>query len=55
MLLQVQLVDSIDRMIYRPTRWIVDTSGGTVEGLGIEIRNVRHPDSTVPVHVAQAT
>ena len=38
---QVQLVDSIDKMIYRPTRWIVDTSGGTVAGLGIEIRNVR--------------
>lgn len=38
---QVQLVDSIDKRIYRPTRWIIDTSGGTVGGLGIEIRNVR--------------
>ena len=38
---QVQLVDSIDKIVYRPTRWIIDTSGGTIGGLGIEIRNVR--------------
>ncbi len=34
-------MDGIDKMIYRPTGWIVDPSGETVAGLGIEIRNVR--------------
>ena len=34
-------MDSIDRMIYRPSRWIIDTSGRTVSELGLEIRNVR--------------
>ena len=38
---QVQLVDSIDKIVYRPTHWIIDTSGGAIGGLGIEIRNVQ--------------
>ena len=38
--LQVQLMDSIDRIIYRPSNWVIDTAGRTVSNLGIEIRNV---------------
>ena len=36
-------MDSIDRIIFRPTNWIVDTTGTTVSNLGIEIRNVSCP------------
>ena len=38
-------MDSIHRIIYSPTEWIIDEFGNTVDSLGIEIKNVSQQKS----------